>query len=1759
MDNNGKRSKRPHKKQSTKTNYNGSNQNSSGKDNAVRFHKSLQSNSIASGGKQHKTEKFKTKLKNFPDFRNRCQTSARSIVCSKHRICCLNLKLFQDLIEKDASSICLQLGSCEECFKYFLNKPIDLHTTTLFLKVLRQSLKSFTLKEMNNKHLSLMMYSTFFDHINDVIIVIRDINDKEKDFLTEILNIFKIILTLTPSHYVKVMQTVGIIDIAVQDPDSELNLKMKELQNLLQSISSEHAPRSRQSRTDSSYSIVDDFRNLKLIPTVGEIISNKKPILHKNIKKGAYENLDHYLDVQFRLLREDFVGPLRNGLALFIGDKKILNDKKNDDFYIYHKVYVIDWVTTKNGVQYKVLFDVSKFSNINWEQNKRFIFGSLLCLSEDNFITTYYATVSDRNSEELQQGIVTVNFFPDVKLNMVINKQFVMVESKAFYEGYRPILMGLKEIVSCDLPFKDYILYADKNVKAPKYLTACSPVFDLSCLTDKSKLVYDYSTKTVKVQRTSSTAIKVDVLGNSWPEAVSLNFNDSQLSAFSNILSKEFSLTQGPPGTGKTYIGLQTVKVLCSNYEKWCGKPMLIVCYTNHSLDQFLEGIDKFLDGGIVRVGGRSSSEILKKYSLHQVKLDNGFPRTRELQTNREHVYTEITALGHQIEDKTICFQTLKHKIIPIEILRPYMRHFYNLLTESFQKNMVGSNYMMEEWLGFQNVTVEEENSFERVAHNDEVIDDSDVEFLQNNRMLDTDIEDLSQAKCKRNPVSDETKESDNLNNTDGFERTAKDKKKLQKRFKMELKSTEIMSVEEIDSISYIDLWIMPVSKRWCLYRYWVSLYSSKLLEDIFELTTEYNMAAKRLEELRYEEDKIIFQNSLIIGMTTTGAARYRAILQEIQPRIIIVEEAAEILEAHIITSLNCKCEQLILIGDHKQLQPSTNVYKLAKHYNLEISLFERMFNNDIEVKCLNFQHRMRPEIAELVHPIYPELKNHHSVKLYDNIHGISKNIYFINHNQPENEVRFGTSKHNPYEASFITGLCCYLRKQGYESSQITILTTYSGQLFSIKKLIKTERLCDGVRVTIVDNYQGEENDIILLSLVRSNELNSVGYLKIDNRVCVALSRAKKGLYVIGNFKLLATNSPLWAEILLSLEEKKILVDAMILKCQNHPETCAQVTSFEDFCKAPEGGCLKPCEARLDCGHTCALLCHPYDKEHTKYICKKQCVKTLPDCNHPCLRSCSERCTPCITEVTKVMPYCSHHQEMFCSRDPVTFICQEPCPLELPCGHKCLNTCGENCLSKCLQIIENTCPCGHTSNIECYQKEKCFVICKELLDCGHFCKGYCFECRGIHIHKPCKEGCDRILICGHKCQSKDCSSCIPCERPCENRCLHNKCKMKCGEPCKQCVEPCQWECKHYKCSKLCHEPCDRPACNAPCKKLLDCNHQCAGLCGEQCPELCSTCNEVELKEIFFGNEDENDARFVQLEDCKHIFEVTGLDNWMEVDLNNSEIQLKLCPKCKTPIRRNHRYGNLINKTLQDIEKVKEKLNADPREVSTLKSYIDSNPNHIRDLRKLKGHFHIGSIISKEHFNSMKTKAQYLEVLSKLSTIDIQYLVEWFVNHKARFTAQELKEASLEVQRLQELENIEDLKTYTQGMSDISSLLKEASTYLEGFYSEEKQSKIETIMNKIETLKPGLKISEKERIEIVQALQLPKGHWFKCQNGHIYAIGDCGGAVVTSICPECKCEIGGTSHQLLGSNTLADEMDGAEHPAWSDAANLNLIQ
>jgi len=84
------------------------------------------------------------------------------------------------------------------------------------------------------------------------------------------------------------------------------------------------------------------------------------------------------------------------------------------------------------------------------------------------------------------------------------------------------------------------------------------------------------------------------------------------------------------------------------------------------------------------------------------------------------------------------------------------------------------------------------------------------------------------------------------------------------------------------------------------------------------------------------------------------------------------------------------------------------------------------------------------------------------------------------------------------------------------------------------------------VRLCAVDNYQGEENDIILLSLVRSScssgqlkAAGGIGFVRDENRICVALSRAKIALFAVGNFRHLARNSELWSKM---VQKAKVFV-----------------------------------------------------------------------------------------------------------------------------------------------------------------------------------------------------------------------------------------------------------------------------------------------------------------------------------------------------------------------------------------------------------------------------------------------------------------------------------------------------------------------------------------------------------------------------------------------------------------------------------------
>ena len=187
-----------------------------------------------------------------------------------------------------------------------------------------------------------------------------------------------------------------------------------------------------------------------------------------------------------------------------------------------------------------------------------------------------------------------------------------------------------------------------------------------------------------------------------------------------------------------------------------------------------------------------------------------------------------------------------------------------------------------------------------------------------------------------------------------------------------------------------------------------------------------------------------------VIGCTTTGLSKYRGLLAALQPRTLLIEEAAETLEGTVIAGMFDSLEHLILVGDHQQLQAHTQVQVLEQApYNLSVSMFERLVKNSMGYTMLNKQRRMIPEVRKLLciepEPFYKNLHDHPSVldrvKNRPPIPGMGgKNAYFFSHNWPEARNPDG-SWYNIDEAEMIAGFFNYLVLNGTQAEKITVLT----------------------------------------------------------------------------------------------------------------------------------------------------------------------------------------------------------------------------------------------------------------------------------------------------------------------------------------------------------------------------------------------------------------------------------------------------------------------------------------------------------------------------------------------------------------------------------------------------------------------------------------------------------------------------------------------------------------------------------------------
>ena len=159
-------------------------------------------------------------------------------------------------------------------------------------------------------------------------------------------------------------------------------------------------------------------------------------------------------------------------------------------------------------------------------------------------------------------------------------------------------------------------------------------------------------------------------------------------------------------------------------------------------------------------------------------------------------------------------------------------------------------------------------------------------------------------------------------------------------------------------------------------------------------------------------------------------------------------------------------------------------------------------------------------------------------------------------------------------------------------------------------------RSLGSVRVATIDNFQGEQADIIIVSLVRSNKGGDIGFLKSRERVNVMLSRARHGQIILGNLDTFtnarnANGQALWRSIRSLLESRKQISRFFPTKCAVHAEV-THIASPGDFAKhCPSGGCHLVCGHEYACGHVCMRLCHPR-RDHVEWKCEELCDDKCP-------------------------------------------------------------------------------------------------------------------------------------------------------------------------------------------------------------------------------------------------------------------------------------------------------------------------------------------------------------------------------------------------------------------------------------------------------------------------------------------------------------------------------------------------------------------
>lgn len=565
---------------------------------------------------------------------------------------------------------------------------------------------------------------------------------------------------------------------------------------------------------------------------------------------------------------------------------------------------------------------------------------------------------------------ITLRFADDKALRKALlalkitpHLMFTLVDTPVF--AYEPVLERLKSIN--ELPLQDRLLNPSGAVED------FTPHASLQAIVDQLSQV------------SAAAHLRMGAQGKVF------NLEDSQRQSLCNVLSGSLTVIQGPPGTGKSFIGALAAQLIV---EKTNLK-ILVITFTNHALDQFLE---ELLDLGIgeehmVRLGSKCTP---RTTPLLLISLRSEYRRTRE-------AWTVIDRLKEEAKDHS---EELKQAFGGYLQARP-----------SFDELQDYLEFSEDEGRFFEAFTVPSENDGFNVAGR-----------------------------------------TGNAVKPDYL-------------FKKWMTGSGPGAYAQQAFSQHRDIWaIEPVQRHKLLNKWFTAILQDKV-ERVQALARDYDLTQSQMD-VQFSENKVhTLRERRIIGCITTGAAMYFKLLESAQPDMVIVEEAGEIQESHSLAALTSSVKQLVLIGDHKQLRPKINNYKLTvekgEGYDLNRSMFERLILQGHPHTTLRKQHRMHPDISVLVRELtYPDLEDDPKTELREPIRGLEDRVVFVNHTHPEEQNNkladrrdpgSKASKESVFEAEMVLKIVRYLAQQGYTTKNLVVLTPYLGQLRLVRDMLMDE------------------------------------------------------------------------------------------------------------------------------------------------------------------------------------------------------------------------------------------------------------------------------------------------------------------------------------------------------------------------------------------------------------------------------------------------------------------------------------------------------------------------------------------------------------------------------------------------------------------------------------------------------------------------------------------------------------------------------